>query len=93
MGKQPVTGVTKNQVVEMEVTGMTAEAAVWTVEGFAVFVPRSAVGDVLRVKILKRAKSYAVGKIESILTPSSTHPAGLPALRILRGMRFPPYCV
>ncbi len=72
MGKQPVTGVTKNQVVEMEVTGMTAEGSgVGRVEGFAVFVPRSAVGDVLRVKILKRAKSYAVGKIESILTPSS----------------------
>lgn len=61
----------KNEIVEMEITGMTAEGSgVGRVEGIAVFVPGAAAGDRLKVRILKTAKTYAFGKIEEILEPS-----------------------
>ncbi|WP_283610514.1 23S rRNA (uracil(1939)-C(5))-methyltransferase RlmD [Faecalispora anaeroviscerum] len=62
----------KNEIVEMKITGMTAEGSgVGRAEGIAVFVPGAAAGDRLRVRILKTAKTYAFGKIEEILEPSS----------------------
>lgn len=61
----------KNEIVEIEITGMTAEGSgVGRAEGIAVFVPGAAVGDRLRVRILKTAKTYAFGRIEEILEPS-----------------------
>ena len=61
----------KNQTVKLEITGYTAEGnGVGRWGGVAVFVPLAAAGDVLEVKILKTAKTYAFGKIEKILTPS-----------------------
>lgn len=62
----------KNQTVKLEITGYTAEGnGVGRCGGIAVFVPLAAAGDVLEVKIVKTAKTYAFGKIEKILTPSS----------------------
>lgn len=62
----------KNEIVEIEITGMTAEGSgVGRVEGIAVFVPGAAAGDRLKIRILKTAKTYAFGKIEEILEPSS----------------------
>ena len=50
--------VAKNQVVELEITGLTAQGSgVGRVEGMAVFVPATAQGDVIRAKILKVAKN------------------------------------
>ena len=40
--------------------------------GLAVFVPQSAVGDVLSVKIVKVQKNLAYGIIDQIVTPSAT---------------------
>ncbi len=63
--------VAKNQVVELEITGLTAQGSgVGRVEGMAVFVPATAQGDVIQAKILKVAKNYAFGKVEEILCPS-----------------------
>lgn len=72
--------VQKNDTVEIEITGITAEGSgVGRSEGMAVFVPGAAVGDKLLVKILKTAKTYAFGKIERILTPSPDRiPLGCP---------------
>lgn len=62
----------KNDTTQIEITGMTAEGnGVGRVDGFAVFVPGAAVGDILNIKILKTAKTYAFGKIEEIVSPSS----------------------
>lgn len=62
----------KNNLIELEITGMTAEGAgVGHYQGMAVFVPASAPGDILCVKIIKIAKSYAIGKLQEILTPST----------------------
>lgn len=39
-------------------------------DGFVVFIPCTAKGDVVKAKIIKLAKNYAVGKLEEIITPS-----------------------
>ena len=61
----------KNDIYETEIIDYTTEGSgVCKIDGFAVFVPSSAVGDKAEVKILKSAKNYAFGKIETILSPS-----------------------
>ncbi len=61
----------KNQIIKAEITGMTSEGSgVCHVEGMAVFVPDTAVGDVLNVRIVKVLKSYAYGIVDSIISPS-----------------------
>lgn len=64
----------KNDIIELTVTSATAEGSGVgkTAEGIAVFVPLSAVGDTLRVRILKVKKTYAFGKIEEILVPAAS---------------------
>lgn len=62
----------KNDVVELEITGITSEGnGVGRVEGMAIFVPQTAIGDKLLVKIVSVKKSYAYGIIDTILMPSS----------------------
>ncbi len=64
--------MTKNQIIELEITALTNEGSgVGRFEGMAVFVPFTAVGDVIECRIVKALKSYAYGKIERIITPSS----------------------
>ncbi len=59
------------QIVTVSITGYTSEGyGVGKYEGMAVFVPRAAAGDRLKVKIQKAARNYAYGKIYSILEPS-----------------------
>ena len=61
----------KNELFEMEITGMTAEGnGVGRAEGMAVFVPSAAVGDVILCRIVKVLKSHCFGIIEKLLTPS-----------------------
>lgn len=63
--------LSKNQYIEMEFTGMSAEgAAVGRYEGEAVFVPLGAPGDRALVKIVKAAKSHAFGRLEKVLEPA-----------------------
>lgn len=70
--------LTKNQVVELTVTGVTGEGfgvARYIDEeipapGMVVFVPKTAVGDRLSCRIVKVQKSHAFGKLEALLTPS-----------------------
>ncbi len=61
----------KNEIYQAEIVDYTTEGSgVCKINGMAVFVPSSAVGDKAEVKILKTAKNYAFGKIEKILSPS-----------------------
>ena len=61
----------KNQVCTAEITGLTSEGSgVCRVDGMAVFVPETAVGDIIDVKIVKVLKNYAFGIIDKIITPS-----------------------
>ena len=62
----------KNQVCTAEITALTSEGSgVCRVDGMAVFVPETAVGDVCEIKIVKVLKSYAYGIVEKIITPSA----------------------
>ena len=63
----------KNDVIHLNITSATAEGSGVgkTKDGMAVFVPLSAVGDELEVRILKVKKTYAFGKIERILSPAA----------------------
>lgn len=64
----------KNDIVKLKITSSSTDGSGVgkTNEGIAVFVPLSAVGDVLKVKILKVKKTYAFGKIEEIILPSKS---------------------
>lgn len=62
----------KNDLIEIEITGMTSEGSgVGRYCEQAIFVANCAIGDVLKVRIIKPSKKYAVGKIEQIITPSN----------------------
>ncbi|MCR4639667.1 23S rRNA (uracil(1939)-C(5))-methyltransferase RlmD [Ruminococcus sp.] len=61
----------KNQVHKAEITALTSEGSgVCRIDGMAVFVPETAVGDVCEVRIVKVLKSYAFGIVEKLITPS-----------------------
>ncbi len=64
----------KNDIIDIEITSATAEGSGVgrTEDGIAVFVPLSAIGDKLKVRILKVKKTYAFGKIEEITVPSKS---------------------
>lgn len=64
----------KNDIINLTITSATAEGSGVgkTDDGIAVFVPLSAIGDELEVRILKVKKSYAFGKIERIIKPSES---------------------
>lgn len=68
-----IMNLNKNEIIRLTITSATAEGSGVgkTSDGIAVFVPGSAIGDVLSVRILKAKKTYAFGKIEEILKPSS----------------------
>lgn len=62
----------KNDILEMEISGMSSEGnGIGKPMGFAVFVPLSDIGDIIRVRIVKVLKNFAFGKIEEIIVPSS----------------------
>ena len=64
--------VQKNEIVEIEITGMTAQGAgVGHYQGMAVFTPLTAPGDVARVRVVKAAKNYAYGRLEELVSPSA----------------------
>ncbi len=62
----------KNDVIELTIVDMTHEGnGIGRHDGCAVFVPHTAPGDVVLVKIIKTTKSYAVGHLEQVLQPAS----------------------
>ena len=64
----------KNDICTLKITGLTSEGSGVgrTDEGMAVFVPLTAVGDVISCKIVKVNKTYAFGIIDKLLEPSET---------------------
>lgn len=61
----------KNDVLEVEIIdqGTTGEG-IGKIEGYALFVKDTVVGDVVRVKIMKAKKNYAFAKLIEIVKPS-----------------------
>ena len=61
----------KNDIVEIEITAISSECSgIGKKDGMVIFVPFSAIGDKLEVKILKVNKTYCYGKIEKVIVPS-----------------------
>ncbi len=61
----------KNDVIRLEIIGMTAEGSgVGRYEGMAVFVPLTVIGDIADVHILKVKKNYAYGKLHTLIKPA-----------------------
>lgn len=61
----------KNDIIPLEITGLTSEGSgVGHFDGIAVFVPFTAVGDAVNVRILKDCGRYAYAKLEEIIKPS-----------------------
>ncbi len=62
----------KNETFQIKITGMTSEGngVGRTDGGMAVFVPHTAVGDIIECKIVKVTKSCAYGIISKIIEPS-----------------------
>lgn len=62
----------KNDIITLEITAIASQGSgIGRCDSMAVFVPASAVGDVLEVRIVKVDKNCAYGRIEKIITPSS----------------------
>lgn len=71
--KRESTVLKKNQRIELEITGMTAEGSgVGKYEGMAVFVPMTAVGDTVECTVVKVGKSFCFGKCDRVLKASET---------------------
>ncbi len=65
--------LSKNDILKLNILSISSEGSgvSKTSEGVTVFVPNSAVGDELLVRIVKVQKTYAFGKVEEIITPST----------------------
>ncbi len=62
----------KNDIIELEITDLTNEGSgVGRYDGMAVFVPKTAAGDIISCRIVKVLKNYCFGKIEEIIKPSA----------------------
>ncbi|MEE1491629.1 MAG: TRAM domain-containing protein, partial [Massilioclostridium sp.] len=63
--------IQKNQIHRLEITDLNSDGnGVGKIDGFVVFVPMTAVGDLIEAKIVKVLKQYAFGIVERILSLS-----------------------
>lgn len=62
----------KNQLIPLIITAITHEGnGVGRFQGMAVFVPMTAVGDIITARVVKVLSSYAFGIVEELLEPSN----------------------
>ena len=88
-GKQMLT---KNQLVEAQITAMSSDGnGIAKVDGMVIFVPYSAVGDKLLVRVVKGLKHYSFGIRPHFGAGRRTGAGQLPGLPPLRGMLLSPY--
>lgn len=63
--------IIKNQIYRLTIEGYTSDGSgIARVDGFVVFVPFSARGDIADVKIVKVLKNHAFGIIDKLITPA-----------------------
>lgn len=62
----------KNQIISLTIDALSNDGSgVGRFEGMAVFVPFTAVGDALTVRVVKVCKSHAFGIVESVVAPGA----------------------
>lgn len=65
-----MTSLHKNQLIQLTITSLSSDGnGVGRYEGKAVFVPGTAPGDTLTVRVVKDAKQYTYGRVEQVVTP------------------------
>ena len=63
--------MTKNEIIELNITSLTSDGdGVGRAGETVFFVPNTAVGDTVLVRVLKVKKNIAYGRVESVVTPS-----------------------
>jgi 23S rRNA (uracil1939-C5)-methyltransferase len=63
----------KNDLLKLKIEGMTHDGnGVGKADGFAVFVPFTAIGDEIKARLVKVNKTYAFGKLEELIKPSQS---------------------
>jgi 23S rRNA (uracil1939-C5)-methyltransferase len=63
--------VSKNDILEVLITAVASTGeGIAKIDGYAVFVPFAAFGDVVKIKVVKAGKSYGYGEITEIIKPS-----------------------
>lgn len=61
----------KNEEYVLDIIGMSNDGSgIGKVDGMTVFIPLTAVGDKVKIKILKVKKTYAYGKLLSLIKPA-----------------------
>lgn len=82
--------IQKNKSYEAVVEDLTLEGnGLCRVDGFAVFVPMTAVGDRIRFKAVKVQKNVGYGILEQVITPSpERQPVDCPVFRQCGGCAF-----
>ncbi|MCR4807378.1 MAG: 23S rRNA (uracil(1939)-C(5))-methyltransferase RlmD, partial [Lachnospiraceae bacterium] len=61
----------KNDIVRLKITDIQTEGmGVGKIDGYALFVKDTVVGDVIDVRIVKVKKNYGYGRVEKIVSPS-----------------------
>ncbi len=67
----------KNEIFTVKVEDMNFLGfGVAKIDGFAVFINGAVCGDTAKIRIIKVAKTYAVAKVEEIVTPSAHRVSG-----------------
>lgn len=62
----------KNDIIQLEITDISGQGSgIGRYNGMAVFVPLTAVGDIINAHIVKVKKNYAFAIIENIIKPSA----------------------
>ena len=67
----PSPSLQKNQLVDLDVTGLAfGGKGIAKIDDFVVFVRGAVPGDVVRARVLRRKKRYAEARVEELLEPS-----------------------
>ena len=62
----------KNEVIEIAITDITDNGSgVGRKDNMVIFVPKTAVGDTVKARIIKITKNYCIGKLEATVIPSN----------------------
>lgn len=65
--------IEKDLEYTLDITGMGTDGeGVGKIDGFTVFVKGAIIGETIKAKIIKLTKTYAIGRLEEIITPSSS---------------------
>ena len=61
----------KNDIITIEISAISSDGfGIGKVDGFCVFIPMTDIGEIVETLIIKVTKSFAVGKLLKIISPS-----------------------